>query len=51
MLFAEEGSHEELMERLKRQGCHIYQTPEGGAVMMQVRNGKIRVEEFTEKGK
>ncbi len=39
--------HEELMERLKRQGCHICQTPEGGAVTMQVRNGRIRVEEFT----
>ena len=40
--------HEELMERLKRQGCHICQTPEGGAVTMQVRNGRIRVEEFTD---
>lgn len=38
--------HEELMERLKRQGCHIYQTTEGGAIIMRVRNGKIRVEEF-----
>lgn len=38
--------HEELMERLKRQGCHIYQTTEGGAITMRVRNGKIRVEEF-----
>ena len=38
--------HEELMERLKRQGCHIYQTTEGGAIIMWVRNGKIRVEEF-----
>ncbi len=38
--------HEELMERLKRQGCHIYQTAEGGAIIMRVRNGKIRVEEF-----
>ena len=40
--------HEELMERLKRQGSHICQTPEGGAVTMQVRNGRIRVEEFTD---
>ena len=38
--------HDELMERLKRQGCHIYQTPEGGAVTMRVRDGRIRVEEF-----
>lgn len=38
--------HEELMERLKRQGCHIYQTTEGGAITVRVRNGKIRVEEF-----
>lgn len=38
--------HEELMERLKRQGCHIYQTTEGGAITMRVRNGRIRVEEF-----
>lgn len=38
--------HEELMERLKRQACHIYQTPESGAVTMWVRRGRIRVEEF-----
>ena len=40
--------HEELMERLERQGCHIYQTAESGAVTMKVWNGKIRVEEFLE---
>lgn len=38
--------HEELMERLTEQGCHICQTPESGAITMEVRNGKIRVEEF-----
>ena len=38
--------HEELMERLKEQGCRIYQTPESGAVTMRVRNGRIKVEEF-----
>lgn len=38
--------HEELMERLMRQGCHIYQTPESGAVTVRVRGGRIRVEEF-----
>lgn len=38
--------HGELMERLKGQGCHIYQTMESGAVTLKVWNGKIRVEEF-----
>lgn len=38
--------HGELMERLERQGCHIYQTTESGAVTMKMRNGRIRVEEF-----
>ena len=42
--------HRELIERLMRQGCHIYQTPEGGAVTVRVRGGRIRVEEFL-KGK
>ena len=40
--------HEELLERLERQGCHIYQTTEGGTITMQVRDGKIRLEEFKE---
>ena len=38
--------HGELLERLKEQGCRIYQTTESGAVTVEVRNGKIRVEEF-----
>lgn len=38
--------HEELMERLARQGCRIYQTTEGGAVTVRVQGGRIRVEEF-----
>lgn len=38
--------HEELMERLTEQGCRICQTSESGAITIQVRNGKIRVEEF-----
>ena len=38
--------HEELMERLERQGCHIFQTAESGALTFKVRRGKIRVEEF-----
>ncbi len=38
--------HEELMERLRRQGCRIYQTPDGGAVMMEVKGGKIWVKEY-----
>lgn len=42
--------HRELTERLMRQGCHIYQTPEGGAVTVRVKGGRIRVEEFL-KGK
>ncbi len=42
--------HRELTERLMRQGCHIYQTPEGGAVTVWVKGGRIRVEEFL-KGK
>lgn len=38
--------HGELMERLRNQGCYIYQTLESGAVTLKVWNGKIRVEEF-----
>ena len=38
--------HEELMERLKKQGCYVYQTPESGAITMRVRGGRIRIEEF-----
>lgn len=38
--------HEELMERLRDQGCRIYQTAAGGAITLRVKNGKVRVEEF-----
>lgn len=38
--------HEELIERLEKQGCRIYRTAESGAITMQVRRGRIRVEEF-----
>lgn len=38
--------HEELMERLKEQGCRIYQTAESGAVTVYVKSGRMRVEEF-----
>lgn len=41
--------HEELVERLEEQGCYIYQTLEGGAITMWVRNGRIKVEEFLER--
>ncbi len=38
--------HEELIERIEKQGCRIYRTAKSGAVTMQVRRGRIRVEEF-----
>lgn len=38
--------HEELLLRLKEQGCHIYQTMESGAITLRVKNGKVKVEEF-----
>ena len=40
--------HEELMDRLERAGCHIYQTKEGGAVTVRVTQGgrRVRVWEF-----
>ena len=38
--------HEELIERLEKRGCRIYRTAKSGAVTMQVRRGRIRVEEF-----
>ncbi|MCM1174089.1 MAG: DNA internalization-related competence protein ComEC/Rec2 [Blautia sp.] len=40
--------HEELMARLERAGCHIYQTKEGGAVTVRVAKGgrSMRVETF-----
>lgn len=39
--------HEEVVERLKRYGCTVYRTDEGGAVSVYVRNGKIWIEEYT----
>lgn len=38
--------HEELIKRLKEQGCRIYQTMESGAVTVHVKRGRMRVEEF-----
>lgn len=38
--------HRETLERLKEQGCRIYQTPESGAVTLRVRRGKVYVEEY-----
>lgn len=43
--------HEELLERLKEQGCLIYQTAESGAITVRVKNGKVKVEEFLGRGK
>ena len=39
--------HEELMERLARTGCYIYQTKERGALTVTYRNGKVKVECFS----
>lgn len=41
--------HRETLERLQRQGCRIYQTPESGAVTFYVRRGQLRVEEYLKK--
>lgn len=38
--------HEELMKRLARTGCYIYQTKESGALTVTYRNGKVKVECF-----
>lgn len=38
--------HEELLLRLKEQGCYIYQTIESGAITLRVKNGKVKVEKF-----
>lgn len=40
--------HKETLERLRRQGCRIYQTPESGAVTFRVRRGKVSVESYLE---
>ena len=39
--------HEELLKRLEDCGCVIYRTQESGAVTVRVRNGRVRVEEFS----
>lgn len=41
--------HRETLERLRRQGCRIYQTPESGAVTFYVRRKRLRVEEYLKK--
>lgn len=38
--------HEELTDRLKEQGCHIYQTVESGAVTVEVWGKEVLVKEF-----
>lgn len=40
--------HKELMERLEKQGCMIYNTQESGAVTVRVRGKKVQVETFLE---
>ena len=40
--------HEELLGRLADSGCIIYRTQLSGAVTVLVKNGKVRVEEYTE---
>lgn len=38
--------HRETLERLKKQGCRIYQTSESGALTLRVRWGRVRVEAY-----
>lgn len=38
--------HKETLERLERQGCRIYRTPESGAVTFYIRQGRVRAEEY-----
>ena len=38
--------HRETMERLAKQGCRVYQTPESGAVTIRVRGDRVYVEEY-----
>lgn len=38
--------HRETLERLQKQGCRIYQTPESGALTLRVRRGRVRVEAY-----
>lgn len=38
--------HRETLERLRKQGCRVYQTPVSGAVTVRVKGGRIRVAEY-----
>lgn len=38
--------HRETLERLERQGCGIWQTPESGAVTVRVRGGRMTIEGY-----
>lgn len=38
--------HRETLERLVRQGCSIWQTPESGAVTVRVRGGRMMIEGY-----
>lgn len=38
--------HEETVERIKKSGSHVYSTQDNGAIMIQVKDGKMRVEGY-----
>ncbi len=38
--------HRETLERLERQGCGIWQTPESGAVTVRVKGGRMTIEGY-----
>lgn len=40
--------HEELLERLDRQGCLVWRTQQSGAVTVRVRGGRVRVDGYLE---
>ena len=40
--------HKELLERLEKQGCAIYNTQQSGAVTVRVRGKKVTVEGYVE---
>lgn len=40
--------HEELLERLRAQGCLVYRTQSSGAVTVRVRGRKLKVSGFVE---
>lgn len=40
--------HEELLERLQRQGCQVFCTAEDGAVIVWEESGEVRVKKMTE---